>query len=323
MVNTAIIGGRGYLGRELVRLLIDHPLVDEVTPISQSADGEPYGRYVPSLRHADLTFADDSAAQAADVIFTATPKDAAAAYVEVAEETGATVIDLSRDHRIQGIKDEGPWHYGLADVDPPAKGTKRVANPGCYPTASLLATLPAVQNNLSRPGPIIIDGKSGVSGAGVTPRADLHFPAMNGSTRAYKVEGHDHQEEMLAACTRAGGMGGLRFTPHLVPQSRGLLATAYVPIEDGVTQDDADAAYRGTYGDATFVRLVEEPDTAVVAMSNFTDIAVHVDTENRLLVARGAIDNLVKGGAGQAVQNLNHCMGWAPETGLKHTGGGI
>jgi len=326
MVKAAVVGARGYLGRETTRLLLGHPDVDGVVPISRSAAGDPFGRHVPALRHVDLTIQDDSAAADADVLFLATPKGQAARYAALADETGATVVDLSRDHRLQGIRGEGGWIYGLADKEPVPKGTKRIANPGCYPTATLLGALPAVEAGLATEGPVIADGKSGVSGAGVDPSPAFHYPEMNESVRAYKVGGHDHTEEMAARLTAAHADPSaprrpVRFTPHLVPQTRGLLSTVYLPMRAGASPEEAAQTYAAAYAGSRFVRLVPEPDTAHVRGSNHADLAVHADPDAGLLVIRCAIDNLVKGGAGQAVQNMNDALGLPSAAGLDATGG--
>ncbi len=318
-IRAAVVGARGYLGRETVRLLHGHPHVD-VLPIGRHARGDAFGTHVPAMRHEGLTMGDLDDAHQADVLFLATPKGTAADQADAFLEAGGrTVIDLSRDHRIQALEG-GAWHYGLADVAPPKQGTRRVANPGCYPTATLLATRPLVDAGLVADGPVIVDGKSGVSGAGITPSDATHYPRMDGSTRAYKVEGHDHTAEMQAGLSPPGTV---RFTPHLVPQSRGLLATTYLPLADGVTQEHVDNVLEEAYQDAPFVRVDAEPDTAHVTGTNMADVAGHVDEAAGIIVCRGAIDNLVKGGAGQAVQNMNHCLGFDAQDGLAHTAVGI
>lgn len=306
MTTVAIHGSRGYLGRELVRLLSAHPEVDDMRLVSDSSVGTPYADAVPGFPDMRTRFCDASEGDA-DVVFYATGHGYAA---EHAPSVDGVVIDLSRDHRAQAIRGDG-WTYGLADVDPPAAGAKRVANPGCYPTASLLAALPALRAGLAQ-GPLIVDGKSSISGAGATPRDDLHFPAANEAVRAYKVLGHDHQGEISAK-------SGLktRFTPHLVPMGRGLLSTVYLHTD--ADSADVKAAYEAAYADAPFVHFGPEPDTSHVARTNHAQVAVDVD--DGILVARCAIDNLQKGGSGQAVQNMNHIMGWAPTLGLTHAGG--
>lgn len=335
MVNVAVIGARGYLGRELMRILVGHPEVTTISPISSTEAGKPYGDSVPAFRHRkELVMAASSAAQAADVVFLAT--DAEEAHKQVASLPDAPyIIDLSRAHRHAAFEKGSGWTYGLSEFMPVPKGTKRIANPGCYPTATLVAAGPALKSHLVGAGPLISDGKSGVSGAGASPRADLQYAETNEAVRAYKVLGHDHLGEIRLAANRIEANGNLavggsapvrpvRFTPHLVPQNRGLLATVYLPLRPGIDAAALQDAYRGAYANAKapFVRLVGEPDTSHVRGSNFADVAVDVDTEAGLLVARCAIDNLVKGGSGAAVQNMNLALGLPVTAGLDAIGGG-
>lgn len=330
MTDAAVIGARGYLGRETVRLLHRHPAIDTVLPSSRSAVGDRFQDHVPAFRDPSLEFVDEDDALDADIVFTATPGGEAKRLAPRFDEQGTRlVVDLSRDWRLPAIEDPdgSGWTYGLADVRPVAKGTTRIANPGCYPTASLLASAPALQAGLAAPGVLIADGKSGVSGAGVQPKAPFHFPEANESVKAYKVEEHDHRGEIQAMATLLDGSPGAtegsggrttRFTPHLIPQTRGLLSTVYLPLDtDG---DALQKAYDDAYGDAPFVHMVDEPNTGHVAGSNHADVAVFHDTRAGLLVARCAIDNLVKGGAGTAVQNMNDALGHDPTTGLETMG---
>lgn len=320
MAKASIIGARGYLGRELVRLLLSHPNVDTVVPASTSVAGRSVGEVLPTLAHRrDVSFVatDHPDVLDSDVVFFATPGGEAARLTERHAEAGALCIDLSRDHRLQALRGEAPWTYGWADVHPVPAGATHVANPGCYPTASVLAIAPALQAGLVGDGPLIVDGKSGVSGAGVNPQPHLHYPEMNESVTAYKVLGHDHTHEIRAA---AAGLSGtdrpVRFTPHLVPMTRGLQATVYVPAADGLTAGALRDAYEAFYADSAFVRLAAEANTGNVRDGNFADVAVDLDPETGLIVARGAIDNLLKGGSGTAVQNMNTALGWAPGLGL-------
>jgi N-acetyl-gamma-glutamyl-phosphate reductase len=335
MVNVAVIGARGYLGRECMRLLLAHPQVKSLTPVSSSEAGKPYGDLVPGfrgvLRHGDgqaLAFAaaGDPKVSQADVLFLATDAEEARKAVAAARPD-QLVIDLSRAHRHAGFEAGSGWTYGQPELLPVAKGAKRIANPGCYPTATMLAAAPALKARLAADGVLISDGISGVSGAGATPRADLHFPEANESVRAYKVLGHDHLGEIrLAAGAVEGrlgnGMRPVRFTPHLAPQNRGLLATVYLPLKPGADAAAVKAAYASAYAKTPFVQVVAEADTAAVRGSNRAEVAVDVDAEANLLVARCAIDNLVKGGSGNAVQNMNMALGLEPTLGLPFVGGG-
>ena len=327
MVEVAVIGARGYLGRELVRLLLAHPKVDAIVPATSGEAGRPLGESVPSLRHRrDLVMVNpgDRKVAQAGAVFLATDGDEARRHAE-ALAGHPLVIDLSRAHRHQALAGEGGWTYGLSEFVQVPKGARRIANPGCYPTATLIAAGAALAAGLAAPGPLISDGKSGVSGAGATPRGDLHFPEANEAVRAYKVLGHDHLAEIRLAAGRVEGASvprPVRFTPHLVPQNRGLLATVYLPARAGLTGEEARSAYAKAYAAHPFVRVVPEPDTSHVRGSNFADVAVDVDAEAGLIVARCAIDNLVKGGSGAAVQNMNLALGLAPTLGLPAAGGG-
>jgi N-acetyl-gamma-glutamyl-phosphate reductase len=329
MVNAAVIGARGYLGRECMRLLLAHPEVESLVPVTTGEAGKPYGDSVPGFRGQPLTMANlgDAKVRHADVAFLAT--DAEEARHAVAALSGTKlIVDLSRAHRAAAFEAGSGWTYGLSEFLPVPKGATRIANPGCYPTATLVAAGPALRQHLAAAGPLISDGISGVSGAGASPRGDLHFPEANEAVRAYKVLGHDHLAEIRLAANaiESDGMAApvraVRFTPHLVPQNRGLLATVYLPLKPGADAATVKQAYARQYASTPFVRIVPEPDTSHVRGSNFADVAVDVDAEANLLVARCAIDNLVKGGSGAAVQNMNLALGFPVQAGLPAVGGG-
>ncbi|HUR61263.1 MAG TPA: N-acetyl-gamma-glutamyl-phosphate reductase [Candidatus Thermoplasmatota archaeon] len=327
MVDVAVIGARGYLGRELLRWLLLHPKVASIAPITSGETGRPYGDSVPAFRHrTDLTMKGPEAARDADVVFLATDGEDARHHVAALQDA-PLIVDLSRAHRAQALEGRDGWVYGLSEFLPVAKGTRRIANPGCYPTATLIAAGPALKAGLATAGPLISDGKSGVSGAGATPRPDLHYAEAHDAVRAYKVLGHDHLGEIRGAAARIEGKAAaspqarpVRFTPHLVPMNRGLLATVYLPVSAG--SEEVKAAYAKQYAATPFVRAVTEPDTSHVRGSNFADVAVDVDPASGLLVARCAIDNLVKGGSGAAIQNMNLALGHAPTLGLDRVAGG-
>ncbi|MEA3202514.1 MAG: N-acetyl-gamma-glutamyl-phosphate reductase [Thermoplasmata archaeon] len=326
MVDVAVIGARGYLGRELLRWLLLHPQVTSIAPVTSGEAGKPYGESVPAFRHrTDLVMQGPAAAQDADVVFLATDGEEARRHAAGLPDA-PLIVDLSRAHRAQALDGADGWTYGLSEFLPVPKGTRRIANPGCYPTATLIAAGPALKAGLASAGPLISDGKSGVSGAGATPRGDLHYPEAHDAVRAYKVLAHDHLGEIRAAAARIEGKPPaaparpVRFTPHLVPMNRGLLATVYLPTS--APADQVKVAYDRHYAGSPFVRGVAEPDTAHVRGSNFADVAVDVDAASGLLVARCAIDNLVKGGSGAAIQNMNLALGWAPTLGLDRVAGG-
>ncbi len=328
MVNVAVIGARGYLGRECIRILLNHPKVASITPVSGSEAGKSYGDLVPGFRGRNLTFvaSSDAKVAAADVLFLATDAEEAKKAVAAARPD-QLVIDLSRAHRHVAFEPGSAWVYGQPEILPVTKGVKRIANPGCYPTATMLAAAPALNAKLAADGVLISDGISGVSGAGATPRGDLHFPEANEAVRAYKVLGHDHLGEIRDASAAVEGRKGegvrqVRFTPHLAPFNRGLLATVYLPLKSGVTAEQVKAAYASAYAKTPFVHLVAEADTGSVRGSNRAEVAVDVDIEAGLIVVRCAIDNLVKGGSGNAVQNMNVALGFEPTLGLPFVGGG-
>jgi N-acetyl-gamma-glutamyl-phosphate reductase len=327
MVHVAIVGARGYLGRECLRILLNHPKVQSLTPVSSSEAGKPYGDLVPGFRGRPLAFVagNDAKVSSADVLFLATDAEEAKKAVAAARPD-QLVIDLSRAHRHDAFQQGSAWVYGQPELLPVPKGAKRIANPGCYPTATTPSAAPALKAGLAADGVLISDGKSGVSGAGATPRGDLHFPEANEAVRAYKVLGHDHLAEirLAAAAVEATRVAPrpVRFTPHLVPANRGLLATVYLPAKAGITSQQAKAAYEAAYAGSQLVHVVAEPDTSNVRGSNRAEVAIDLDAEAGLLVARCAIDNLVKGGSGNAVQNMNMALGFEPTLGLPLLGGG-
>ncbi len=370
MVNVTVVGARGYLGREALRLLQNHPSVDALHAVSLSGAGGRLQESVPSFRAKDLPLEgpDERMIEGADVIFLATAAGQAAELAQrMAQEHDTLLVDLSRDHRLQALEspheqvqvasttqggnvgsqvisgDPAPsagkpdqaetwaWVYGLPETPlAPRAGDRRIASPGCYPTAALLSILPAVSSGLANPGTLIVDGKSGVSGAGATPRADLHYAETNENTRAYKVIGHDHGDEIQAAVARAatqknGGSPGerpVRFTPHLVPMNRGLLTTSYIGVAPGTSEQEVRQVYEDAYANALTVDMVDEPATAPLRGTARAEIAVDLDSRTNLLVVRAAIDNLTKGGSGQGVHNMNIALGEEPTLGLPLLGGG-
>ncbi len=325
--RVAIAGATGYAGQELLRLLARHPAVAIAAAMSSGASPQA-PRALPALAHlwdgAIAPFAIDALA-GADVVFLALPDRAAAEVAPALVDAGARVIDLSGAFRLRDAVSRGLWYpetgrvpdgvvYGLTErARAPLAGARLVANPGCYPTASLLALQPLVEAGLLAPGAdIIVDAKSGVSGAGKTPTERTHFSECHGSLSAYGVFNHRHGAEIeqgVGAC--------VTFTPHLVPLDRGILATIYVRLAAGVGEARVAEAYADAYAGATFVRLTGEALPAIkqVAHTNFCDIGWRVDASGRAIVV-SVIDNLLKGAAGQAVQNMNVMLGLDERTGL-------
>lgn len=330
MMKAAVFGARGYLGRTLVQILSTHDSIDEIHPVSTTAHRGAYGDDVPSMRHlGEMRFVPPhhEAVHDADVVFLATPEGEARKHASNLASDPDVLVDLSRAHRGQALHDEGPWVYGVPELPGGVeKGDARIANPGCYPTATLLALGPALLAGvIGEQAPIVVDGKSGVSGAGATPRDDLHFPEANESLRAYNVQGHDHQAEIQTATQRLSPQEAspprvVRFVPHLVPQNRGLLVTAYAPLVPHLDADGLNGWYQETYLPERTVSLKDEPDTAHVRGSHRAHVAFTIDHDASLLVARCAIDNLVKGGAGTAVHNMNLALGLPEHEGLPLAG---
>ncbi len=338
LTRVAIAGATGYAGQELLRLLARHPLVRVTAAMSSGAVAAT--RRLPALARlwdGDLTpLAPETLARDADVVFLALPDAAAAALAPDLIDGGVRVIDLSGAFRLRDAGTRARWYpethrlpdavaYGLTELERDAVARARlVANPGCYPTAALLALAPAIAAGLIVPGSdIVVDAKSGVSGAGKTPSDRTHFSECHGSVSAYGVFNHRHGAEIEQGLAHAqSGKGpseghALSFVPHLVPLDRGILSTMYVRVTPGTTEEALAGVYQRAYADAPFVRLTAAalPEIKHVAHTNFCDIGWRVDPSGRAVLV-SVIDNLVKGAAGQAVQNLNVMLGADERTGL-------
>jgi N-acetyl-gamma-glutamyl-phosphate reductase len=321
---VAVAGASGYTGQELLKLLARHPHVRVTAATSSSAESA--ARRLPALTRVwdgALTPLDaDALAGEADVVFLALPDTAAAEIAPRLVEAGLRVIDLSGAFRLRDAAARSRWYpetqalpegtaYGLTERERNAVARARlVANPGCYPTASLLALAPLADAGLLIAGSdVIIDAKSGVSGAGKAPREHTHFSEVHGSFSAYGVFGHRHGAEIEQGLGRT-----VTFTPHLAPFDRGIFATIYVRLSPGVTDAVLGDIYERAYKSEHFVRLVGSalPEVKHVAHTNFCDIGWRVSPDGRAIVV-SVIDNLVKGASGQAVQNMNAMLG-VPET---------
>jgi N-acetyl-gamma-glutamyl-phosphate reductase len=341
-VRVAVAGASGYMGAELLRLLLVHPNVVLTGVTSERLAGEPLGRVYPHLRGlSDLTFHDLDAAwlaDAADVVFLALPHLESQRVVPVLRGQGRKVIDLSADYRLRRADDYVTWYrsdhldpaglaeavYGLPELHRKAiAGASLVAAPGCYPAGAILATAPLLKRGLARLDGIVIDGKSGVTGAGAQGRKVdpmYLFTEANENVQAYALGFHRHTGEMeqeLGAL--AGEAVRVAFTPHLVPLNRGLFTTASVPLQASMSTADAVAIYREFYAGEAFVRVLgegERPTTRSVVGSNYCDVTVVVDSRTRRATCVSAIDNLGKGGSANGVQNLNVLFGWDERTGL-------
>jgi N-acetyl-gamma-glutamyl-phosphate reductase len=337
-IGVAIVGASGYAARELIEILLRHPRVQITAATSRQDEAPRLDAIHPSLaRRIDLTcavFDADQIASRASFAFLALPHTASMAVVPALRERGVRVIDLSADYRLTDAQVYADW-YGHAHTDPAGLRTAvyglpelfrerippvdLVANPGCYTSTSILALAPLIAHDLVERTGIIIDAKSGVSGAGRSPKLAYHFPECNESLSAYSVGRHRHTPEIDQVLTEASGGHGdpveVIFTPHLVPMDRGIFATMYAQPKGTVTEHDLLALYRSFYAASPFVRVVGHlPATKDSAHTNFCDITLRV-VRGRIVVL-ACLDNLIKGAAGVAVQNLNLMMGCEEETAL-------
>jgi N-acetyl-gamma-glutamyl-phosphate reductase len=324
--RVAVAGATGFTGQELLRVLSRHPAVALTAAMSS---GQHAARPLPALARlwhgAIVPLSVDALAAEADVVFLALPDAAAADLAPTLVDAGLRVIDLSGAFRLRDQTARARWYpdthrlpadvaYGLTERERGAVARARlVANPGCYPTATLLALSPLIEAGLVLPNTdVIVDAKSGVSGAGKTPSERTHFSEVHGSMSAYGVFNHRHGAEIEQG---AGRM--VTFTPHLLPIDRGILATIYVRMAPGTTEERLGDLFEQAYGGATFVRLTGPslPEIKHVAHTNFCDIGWRVDPSGRAILV-SVIDNLLKGASGQAVQNMNVMLGLDERAGL-------
>ena len=338
-MKVGIIGATGYAGGELVRLLMGHPQAEIVWYGSRSyIDKKYYEVFQNMFQIVDSKCLDDNmeelAAQA-DVIFTATPQGFCASIINEEILSKVKVVDLSADFRIKDVKVYEEWYkithkspqfideavYGLCEINrEDVKKARLVANPGCYPTCSTLSIYPMVKEGLIHPNTIIIDAKSGTSGAGRGAKVDNLYCEVNENMKAYGVSTHRHTPEIEEQLGYAAGEKVvLNFTQHLAPMNRGILVTAYASLKKEVTYDEVKAVYDKYYGTEKFVRVLDEdvcPQTKWVEGSNYVDVNFKLDFRTNRIIMMGAMDNLVKGAAGQAVQNMNLMFGLEESMGL-------
>ena len=339
MIKAGIIGATGYAGNEIVRLLLGHKNVEIKWLGSRSYIDQRYSSvYQNMFRLVDAACMDDNMealADEVDVIFTATPQGLCASLVNEGILSKAEVIDLSADFRIKDVKVYEEWYgiehkapqfieeavYGLCEINREAiKKARLIANPGCYPTCSTLSIYPAVKEGLIDPDTIIIDAKSGTSGAGRGAKVANLYCEVNENIKAYGVASHRHTPEIEEQLGYAAGKEiRLNFTPHLVPMNRGILVTAYASLAKDVTYEEVKAVYDKYYENEQFVRVLDAgvcPETKWVEGSNYVDVNFKIDPRTHRLIMMGAMDNLVKGAAGQAVQNMNLLFGFPENEGL-------
>lgn len=337
-ISVGVVGGTGYTGVELLRLLVQHPAVHLHVVTSRSDAGQRVADTYPNLRgRLDLAFSAPDIGELCqcDVVFFATPNGIAMESAPTLVEAGVKVIDLAADFRLQDPAQWQQWYgmphkcpellaeavYGLPELNRDRiRSARVVANPGCYPTAVQLGFLPLIEQGLVDPAHLIADAKSGVSGAGRHARVDVLYSEVSESFKAYGVPGHRHLPEIsqgLAAV--AGGPVGLVFVPHLVPMVRGIHATLYATLKNPAADIDLQALYQTRYLGEPFVDVMpagSHPETRSVRGANQCRIAVHRPQGGDTVVVLSVIDNLVKGAAGQAIQNMNILFGLPEATGL-------
>ena len=340
MIKAGIMGATGYAGGELARLLLQRDDVEITWYGSKSYVDQKYASVFKNM----VQFVDDACmddnmealAEQADVIFTATPQGFCSSLMNEAVLSKAKVIDLSADYRIKDVAVYEEWYniehktpeyiqeavYGLPEINrEKIKDARLIANPGCYPTCSFLSVYPLVKEGLIDPNTVIIDAKSGTSGAGRGAKVDNLYCEVNESIKAYGVGVHRHTPEIEEQLSLAAGKPvTISFTPHLVPMNRGILVTAYGTLLKSVTYEEVKAIYDKYYENEYFVRVLgrdEAPQTKWVEGSNFVDVNFKIDPRTNRVVMMGAMDNLVKGAAGQAIQNMNIMFGLPENQGLK------
>lgn len=340
MIKAGIMGSTGYAGGELARLLLQREDIDIKWYGSKSYTGQEYSSVYRNMSgFADAQCQDDNMKELArqvDVIFTATPQGFCSSLLDEDILSRVKLVDLSADFRLRDAAVYEKWYqlshpcpgfikeavYGLPEINREAiRKARLVANPGCFPTCSFLAVYPLVKEGLVDGDTLIIDAKSGVSGAGRGAKTDSLFCEVNENIKAYGVGSHRHTPEIEEQLSYAAGKPvTVSFTPHLVPMNRGILVTAYGTLTKKVTSQEVRAVYDRYYKDEYFVRVLEQdeaPQTRWVKGSNFADVNFKIDPRTNRVVMMGAIDNMVKGAAGQAIQNMNLMFGLPENTGLR------
>lgn len=340
MVKAGIIGSTGYAGQELVRILLQHPEAEIVWYGSKSYIDKKYSEVFGNM----FEIVDDTClgenieelADRADVIFTATPQGLCSSLVSEDVLNKAKIIDLSADFRIKDIEKYEHWYgirhespsfvkeavYGLCEINrQDIRNARLIANPGCFPTCTVLSIYPLAKEGLIDMDTVITDAKSGVSGAGRGAKTANLYCEVNESIKPYGVASHRHTPEIEDQLSYASGREVvINFTPHLVPMNRGILATSYAKLKEKLSYSEVKAVYDKYYKDEYFVRVLNKdvfPETRWVEGSNFTDVNFKIDERTGRIIMMGAIDNVVKGAAGQAVQNMNIMFGLEENTGLK------
>ena len=339
MIKVGIIGATGYAGGELVRILMGHKDAEIVWYGSRSYVDQKYADvYRNMFQIVDAKCMDDNMdelAEQVDVIFTATPQGLCASLINEEILSKTKIIDLSADFRLKDVKVYEEWYkiehkapqyideavYGLCEINrDKVKDARIVANPGCYTTCSILTAYPLAKEGLIDMSTLIIDAKSGTSGAGRGAKVPNLYCEVNENIKAYGVATHRHTPEIEDQLGYACGQEVMiNFTPHLIPMNRGILVTAYASLKKEVSYEEVRAAYDKYYADETFIRVLDKdvcPQTKCVEGSNYVDVNFKIDPRTKRVIMMGAIDNLVKGAAGQAVQNMNLMFGFDEAEGL-------
>lgn len=340
MINVGIIGSTGYTGEELVRILTNHEKIDIKFCYSKKFAGKKYYEVYKNFFNIvdkDCTEEDlGKISKEVDVVFTATPQGYLSSILNDKILNNCKIIDLSADFRLKDVKVYEKWYkikhetpqfldeavYGLCEINrEKIKKTRLLANPGCYTTCSILTLAPLLKNNIIDENSIIVDAKSGVSGAGRNEKIENLYCEVNENVKAYGITTHRHTpeiEEQLSYLAKKNIV--INFTPHLIPMNRGILVSAYAELKGKYSYQDIKCIYQNFYKGERFVRLLDEnvyPETKSVRNSNYIDINFKVDERTNRILAFGAIDNLIKGAAGQAVQNMNIMFGLPEDLGLK------
>ncbi|MCQ2362323.1 MAG: N-acetyl-gamma-glutamyl-phosphate reductase [Acidaminococcaceae bacterium] len=338
-MRASVIGATGFAGVELVRLLLGHPKAEIAMVTSESSTGELLNKMYPHLKNRfdkSLTSMQDlqGIAEASDVIFLALPHGHAMKIAKELKNSDVKIIDLGGDYRFQDPKVFEKWYkvehldpttravYGLVELyRDKIKGSKLVANPGCYTTSSILALVPLLKNKLVKTKGIIVDAKSGTTGAGRSLKLGSLYESVNESFKAYGVASHRHTPEIEQAYSDFAGEDVIiQFTPHLLPCDRGIYATCYADLADNVTDEAVAEAFASMYGGEYFIRLLGKgvmPELKNIRASNYVDIGWEIDRRTNRVIVVSCLDNLVKGAAGQAIQNMNVLFDLPEQMGLE------
>lgn len=343
MIKVSVIGATGYGGIELVRLLTSHPNVDIYKLVSHSYAGKKLADIYPNFTaYEDISLCSldvEKIAEGSDIVFTSLPHGTSSEIIPLLYEKGVRIIDLSGDFRYMSPEVFEKWYgykhphpellgesvYGLPELHKEdIKKAKLVGNPGCYPTSAILALAPLIANKLIDLNSIIIDSKSGATGAGRAATVDLNFCEVNENMKAYKIATHRHTSEIEQELSLLAGKDvTLSFTPHLMPIKRGILSTMYASLLNTLSFDDVYALYKEFYKEAPFVSIYPEgkfPEVKYVNGSNQCHIGFAIDNRTNRIILVSAIDNLIKGAGGQAIQNMNLMFGLEETTGLPQIG---